>query len=278
MRTIDSSQITQAVRNLSILANTHADEIIKSAIIKAALDEKDELPKSVLEMLSENMEIAEKEHMPMCQDTGMVVVFVEIGQDVHVKGCINEAINEGVRQGYRDGYLRASIVNDPKERLNTKDNTPAVIHFNIVAGDSLKLTVMPKGFGSENKSALKMLVPADGMDGVRDFVLETVRKASGDPCPPIVVGVGIGGTMEKAALLSKEALVHMFQETENTYWSGLEAELLFKINGLGIGAGGFGGKHTCLGVKILAYPTHIAGLPVAVNIGCHVSRKKSAIL
>lgn len=278
MRTVDASLVTMTVKNLSMLANTHADGCVKAAIMKAAGEEKEPLPKSVLDMICENMEISEKEYMPMCQDTGMVVVFVEIGQEVYVSGSLTDAINEGVRQGYRDGYLRASIVNDPAERLNTKDNTPAVIHFDIVPGDKLKLTVMPKGFGSENKSGLKMLVPAEGIEGACDFVVKTVKKASGDPCPPIVVGVGIGGTMEKAALLSKEALVQMFHETVNPYWRSIESELFKRINELGIGAGGFGGKHTCLGVKILTFPTHIAGLPVAVNIGCHVSRKKSAIL
>ena len=278
MRTVDATQVTQTVRKLCILANTHADEYIKAAITKAAALENEPLPKSVLDMLCENMVVAEKENMPICQDTGMVVVFVEIGQEVYVDGDLAKAINEGVRQGYRDGYLRASIVSDPAERVNTKDNTPAVIYFNIVSGDRLRLTVMPKGFGSENKSALKMFVPADGIGAACDFVVETVKKASGDPCPPIVVGVGIGGTMEKAAILSKEALIHVSDETDNPYWRNIECELLERINGLGIGAGGFGGRSTCLGVKVLTFPTHIAGLPVAVNIGCHVSRKKSAVL
>ena len=278
MRTIHAGLVTDTVANLSILANTHADDNIIVAINKARLTEENPLAKSALDMICKNMEIAAFEKMPMCQDTGLVVVFVEIGQEIFVNGNLEDAINEGVRRGYKDGYLRASVVNDPAKRINTRDNTPAVVHYKIVSGDKLKITVMPKGFGSENKSALKMLVPASGIDGVRDFVLETVRKASGDPCPPIVVGVGIGGTMEKCAILAKEALLHMFSKTENDYWSDLEKDWLKKINDLKIGAGGFGGRHTALAVKILTYPTHIAGLPVAVNIGCHVSRHKEAVL
>ena len=278
MRTIEAGEITKVIRQLSMLANTHADSRMSSAIKAAAADESQPLAMSVLEMICQNMEIAAEETMPMCQDTGMVVVFAEVGQDVYIKGGFTDAINEGVRQGYKDGFLRASVINDPAERLNTRDNTPAVIHYNIVKGDKLKLTVMPKGFGSENKSALRMLVPAEGIDGACDFVIDTVKKAGGDPCPPIVVGVGIGGTMEKAAILSKEALLAMFDETESHYWRQVESGLLDRINTLSIGAGGFGGKHTALGVKILAFPTHIAGLPVAVNIGCHVSRKRTAIL
>ena len=278
MRTIDAGLVTDTVANLSILANTHADDNIILAINKARLAEKSPLAKSALDMICKNMDIAANENMPMCQDTGLVVVFVDIGQEVFVNGNLEDAINEGVRRGYSDGYLRASVVNDPAERINTRDNTPAVVHYKIVSGDKLKLTVMPKGFGSENKSALKMLVPASGIDGVRDFVLETVKKASGDPCPPIVVGVGIGGTMEKCAILAKEALLHMFSETANDYYAGLEKEWLEKINALQIGAGGFGGSNTALAIKILTFPTHIAGLPVAVNIGCHVSRHKEAVL
>ena len=278
MRTIDSGLITETVANLSILANTHADANIISAINKARHDEVKPLAKSALDMISKNMDIAASESMPMCQDTGMVVVFVEIGQEVYVKGNLEDAINEGVKRGYNNGYLRASVIYDPAKRQNTKDNTPAVVHYKIMPGQKLKISVMPKGFGSENKSALKMLVPASGMDGVRDFVLETVVKAGGDPCPPIVVGVGIGGTMEKCAILAKEALLHMFSKTECDYWANLEKEWLDIINSLQIGAGGFGGNHTALSIKILTYPTHIAGLPVAVNIGCHVSRHKEAVL
>ena len=278
MRTIDAKSVTETVANLSVLANTHADDNIVLAINKAMHNEKNPLAKSVLDMISKNMEIAASENMPMCQDTGMVVVFVEIGQEIYVSGSLEDAINEGIRRGYKDGYLRASVVNDPAERLNTKDNTPAVIHYKLVQGDKLKISVIPKGFGSENKSALKMLVPASGIDGVRDFVIETVKKASGDPCPPIVVGVGIGGTMEKCAILAKEALLNVFSETTNEYYADLEKDWLEKINALQIGAGGFGGNFTALALKILTFPTHIAGLPVAVNIGCHVSRHKEAVL
>ena len=278
MRTVDARLIAETVAKLSILANTHADENIVSAISNACRIEENPLAKSVLDMIGKNMEIAASENMPMCQDTGMVVVFVEIGQEVYVSGNLEDAINEGVRQGYKDGYLRASVVNDPSKRQNTKDNTPAVVHYKIVSGDKLKISVMPKGFGSENKSALKMMVPASGIEGVRDFVLKTVEKASGDPCPPIIVGVGIGGTMEKCAILAKEALLHIFSETTNEYYASLEKDWLEEINALQIGAGGFGGNFTALALKILTYPTHIAGLPVAVNIGCHVSRHKEAIL
>ena len=278
MRTIDAGQVAETVARLAVLANTHADGKIKAALEQAKRDEDVPLAKSALDMICQNMEIAKNESMPMCQDTGMAVVFAEIGQDAYVKGNLEEAINEGIRMGYRDGYLRASVVACPARRLNTKDNTPAVVHYRIVPGDRLKLTVMPKGFGSENKSALKMLTPSQGMDGARDFVIETVRAAGQDPCPPIVVGVGIGGTMEKCAMLSKEALLHMFCQTEDEYFAGLEKAWLERINALEFGVGGFGGKHTALAVKILAYPTHIAGLPVAVNIGCHVSRHKEAVL
>ena len=278
MRTIHAPLITETVARLAVLANTHADKNIVSAIKKAKGEEKNPLPKSVLDMICENMEIAANENMPMCQDTGVVVVFVEAGQEVYVNGNLTDAINEGVRQGYKNGCLRASVINDPAERLNTKDNTPAVIHYNIVPGDKLKITVMPKGFGSENKSALKMMVPAQGIEGVEDFVIETVKNAGGDPCPPIVVGVGIGGTMEKCAILAKEALLDVFTQNANSYWANLESKWLKKLNELPIGAGGFGGSHTALAVKILTYPTHIAGLPVAVNIGCHVSRHKEEVL
>jgi len=207
-----------------------------------------------------------------------VVVFVDVGQDVYINGNLTDAINEGVRQGYKNGYFRSSVVRDPIQRTNTGDNTPAVIHYNIVEGSNIKLTVMPKGFGSENKSATKMLLPSDGIDGVEAFVLDAVKKAGADPCPPIVVGVGVGGTIEKAALLAKEALARPFEKNTDEYWADVEDRLLAKINGLGIGAAGFGGNNTALGVRVITYPTHIAGLPVAVNIGCHVLRHKSATL
>ena len=289
MREIPAAKIIEAVARLCISANVHADPGICKAVQQARHKETSPLAKSALDVILENMEIAKAENMPICQDTGMVVVFVEMGENARVvlgnseddhptSGCaslISEAINEGVRRGYRDGYLRASVVGDPIVRENTGDNTPAVIHYNIVTGDKIKLTVMPKGFGSENKGALKMLIPSAGIAGVEDFVVETVRKAGPDPCPPIVVGVGVGGTMEKSALLSKEALAQMFKKNTDPLWAGVESRLLDKINALGIGTAGFKGDTTALGVRVLTYPTHIAGLPVAVNIGCHVSRHMS---
>jgi len=279
IRQINATQVTGEVAKLCISANIDADESIRTAVCRAREVETSAPAKNALDMILENMEVARDEKMPICQDTGMVVVFVEIGQDVHVNGNLAEAIHEGVRNGYRDGYMRASVVRDPIDRVNTKDNTPAVIHYNVVEGDKIKITVMPKGFGSENKSALKMLVPAEGAEGIKKFVMDTVRTAGASPCPPIVVGVGVGGTMEKAALLSKEALnLDILQENENPYWASMEKELLNKINALGIGASGFKGEATALGVRILTHPTHIAGLPVAVNIGCHVSRHKTAVI
>ncbi|GFR36456.1 fumarate hydratase [Thermobrachium celere] len=238
------------------------------------------LEKKILDILIKNSEIAENEKMPMCQDTGMAVVFMEIGQDVHiVGGNLEDAINEGVRQGYIEGYLRKSVVKDPLDRVNTKDNTPAIIHYSIVPGDKIKITVAPKGFGSENMSRLKMLKPADGVEGVKKFVLETVKEAGPNPCPPIVVGVGIGGTFEKAAFLAKKALLRSVdEENKNPYYAQLEKELLEEINKLGIGPQGFGGLTTCLGVNIEVYATHIAGLPVAVNINCHATRHKEAVI
>ena len=294
MREICATEIINTVAELCIAANVHADPGIREAVICARCKETSPLAKNALGVILENMEVAKAENMPICQDTGMVVVFADVGENVRVvadenfhanntiqaacerPGIISIAINEGVRRGYRDGYLRASVVSDPITRKNTGDNTPAVIHYNIVPGDNIKLTVMPKGFGSENKGAVKMLNPSDGIAGVEDFVVETVRKAGPDPCPPIVVGVGVGGTMEKAALLSKEALSQMFEKNADPFWAGVEARLLEKVNALGIGAAGFKGDTTALGVRVLAYPTHIAGLPVAVNIGCHVSRHVSA--
>ena len=278
MRTIEAEKITEAVARLCISANIYPDPDIRKSLCSARQSETSPLAQSALDMIIENMEVAETEKMPMCQDTGMVVVFIDLGQEVYVNGNLEAAINEGVRQGYHDGYLRASIVSDPINRKNTGDNTPAVIHYNIVPGDKVKIMVMPKGFGSENKGAVKMLTPSQGIAGVEDFILETVKKAGADPCPPIVVGVGVGGTMEKAALLSKEALACMYEENPDPFWAQVEDRLLHKINELNIGVAGLGGKTTALGVRVLTYPTHIAGLPVAVNIGCHVSRHKSAIL
>jgi fumarate hydratase subunit alpha len=226
-----------------------------------------------------NAEIARQEKLPICQDTGMAVVFVELGQDVYVKGDLKEAINKGVRWGYKEGYCRASVVADPINRKNTGDNTPAVIHYDIVAGDSLRITVAPKGFGSENMSGICMLNPSDGIEGVENFVVGTIEKAGANPCPPIFVGVGVGGTFEKAAILAKQALL-LENDSKNpdTFWSDCEARLLVRINKLGIGPSGYGGRTTALGIKILTYPTHIAGLPVAVNINCHVSRHMSVLM
>jgi len=280
IRQINVTEITRAVYDLCLTANIDADPSIRKAICHARTVETSEPAKNALDMIIENMHVAETERMPMCQDTGVVVVFLDIGQDVHITGgCIETAINEGVRTAYKDGYLRASVVRDPYDRRNTKDNTPAVVYYNIVPGSGLKVTVMPKGFGSENKSALKMLTPADGMDGVKKFVIETVRDAGENPCPPIILGIGIGGTLEKAAIMAKQALlIDIYLPNKDPHWAGMEAELLEKINELNIGAAGFKGPATALSVKILAYPTHIAGLPVAVNLGCHVVRHKSVIL
>ena len=280
IRKIPVSEITTAVHQLCLTANIDADPNIRRAICHAREVETSDPAKNALDMIIENMQVAETERMPMCQDTGMVVVFLDIGQDVHITGgCIETAINEGVRTAYTEGYFRASVVHDPFDRRNTKDNTPAVVHYNIVPGDKLKITVMPKGFGSENKSALKMLTPSDGMEGVKQFVLDTVHTAGENPCPPIVLGIGIGGTLEKAAILAKQALlIDIYTPNKDPHWASMEAELLEKINELNIGAAGFKGPNTALSVKILAYPTHIAGLPVAVNIGCHVARHKSVVL
>jgi len=279
LRTISASKITETIARLCISANIDADEGIRNAICRARTTETSVPAAGALDMIIENMQVAKDEKMPLCQDTGMVIVFVEIGQGVFVEGSLEAAIHEGVRQGYRDGYFRASVVRDPIFRENTRDNTPAIIHYSIVSGSSMKITVMPKGFGSENKSALKMLNPSDGADGVEKFVLDTVRVAGSSPCPPIVVGIGVGGTMEKAALLSKQALLQdMLEQNTDEYWANFERSLLRKINELCIGASGFKGTTTALGVRILTFPTHIAGLPVAVNIGCHVSRHKTAVI
>ena len=280
MRTIHTKEITEAVKNLCIEANIYLGNDIKNAICTAREQEQSETAKVILEKLEENMRVAEAEKIPVCQDTGMAVVFLDIGQDVHVDGgLLKDAVNEGVAQGYTEGFLRKSVVTDPIERKNSGDNTPAVIHYDIVPGDKLKITVAPKCFGSENMGALKLLKPADGLAGVKDFVLETVKNAGANPCPPIVVGVGIGGTMEMSTLLAKRALlVELDKPNENPFYASLEQELLEKINALEIGAQGFGGTNTALGVKILTYPTHIAGLPCAVNINCHVTRHKSIVL
>ena len=274
MKEINVSKITEAVKMMCINANYYLTDDVKEKIENAYKNEDWPMAKEMLEKILTNIDIAKNEKMPMCQDTGMACIFVEIGQDVHiVGGSLKDAINEGVRQGYAEGYLRKSVVKDPIDRVNTKDNTPAIIYYDIVEGDKLKIKIAPKGFGSENMSQLKMLKPADGLEGVKDFVLKVVKEAGPNPCPPIVVGVGIGGTFDKAANLAKRALVRPLNErNSNDFYSDLEEELLEKINEIGIGPQGFGGKTTALAVNIETYPTHIAGLPVAVNINCHVTR------
>lgn len=274
MKEINVSKITEVVKNMCIDANYYLTHDVKEKIESAYKQEKWPMAKEILEKILTNIDIAKKEEMPICQDTGMACVFVEIGQDVHIiGGNLKDAINEGIRQGYNEGFLRKSVVKDPLDRINTMDNTPAIIYYNIVEGDKLKIKVAPKGFGSENMSQLKMLKPADGLEGIKDFVLKVVKEAGPNPCPPIVVGIGIGGTFDKAANLAKKALVRPLNEKNNNeFYANLEKELLKEVNELGIGPQGFGGKTTALAVNIETYPTHIAGLPVAVNINCHVTR------
>ncbi|MCR1971123.1 fumarate hydratase [Clostridium cochlearium] len=277
MKEVNVSDITKAVRELCIEANYRLPKDVKEKLEEYAKKENWDMAKGILEKILVNVDIADKEDMPACQDTGMACVFVEIGQEVHITGgSLEDAINEGVRQGYIDGYLRKSVVNDPIERINTKDNTPAVIYYDIVPGDKLKITVAPKGFGSENMSQQKMLKPADGLQGVKDFIIKVVKDAGPNPCPPIVVGVGIGGTFDRSANLAKKALMRpLDQRNSKPFYADLEKELLETINSLGIGPQGFGGLTTALAVNIETYPTHIAGLPVAVNINCYVTRHKS---
>lgn len=274
MKEINVSKITEVVKNMCIDANYYLTHDVKEKIESAYKQEKWPMAKEILEKILTNIDIAKKEEMPICQDTGMACVFIEIGQDVHIiGGNLKDAINEGIRQGYNEGFLRKSVVKDPLDRINTMDNTPAIIYYDIVEGDKLKIKVAPKGFGSENMSQLKMLKPADGLEGIKDFVLKVVKEAGPNPCPPIVVGVGIGGTFDKAANLAKKALVRPLNEKNNNeFYANLEKELLKEVNELGIGPQGFGGKTTALAVNIETYPTHIAGLPVAVNINCHVTR------
>ncbi|MCX7774124.1 MAG: fumarate hydratase [Clostridia bacterium] len=277
MRIIEVSAITDAVEKLCIEANIFLNDDIKDALVKAVSKEESDTGRSIIESLIRNADIASNEKLAICQDTGMAILFVEVGQDVHITGgSLENALNEGVRRGYKKGFLRNSVVGDPINRKNTGDNTPAVIHYKLVEGDTLKIDVAPKGFGSENMSALKMLKPSDGVEGVKKFVVDTVSQAGANPCPPIVVGVGIGGSMEKAALLAKSALMRpMGSNHSDPFYEALEKELLESINKLGIGPAGLGGRVTALGVNIETYPTHIAGLPVAVNISCHVTRHKS---
>ncbi len=280
MRVINSAEISKIVRDMCIKANCHITPSVKAALENALINEESEVGKSVLQNLVKNAEIADKKEVPICQDTGMAVFFVEVGQDVLIEGeNLEKAIETGVRSGYTEGYLRKSIVLDPLNRVNTKDNTPPIIHYSFADGDKIKITFAPKGFGSENKSAIKMLNPSDGVDGVIDFVLETVEKAGANPCPPMVVGVGVGGTFEKAAQLAKFALTRdVGVHNQNKYYADLEKILLEKINKLGIGPQGFGGTTTALGVNIEYFPTHIAGLPVAVNINCHATRHETVII
>lgn len=274
IRTISTEEITKNVREMCIEANHYLSHDMKKALKDAVDTEMAPLGKKILGQLQENLAIADEEMIPICQDTGMAVVFVEVGQEVHLQGnLLEDAINEGVRQGYVDGFLRKSVVGDPILRENTKDNTPAVIHYSIVAGDKVRLTLAPKGFGSENMSRIFMLKPADGIEGVKQAILAAVKDAGPNACPPMVVGVGIGGTFEKCALLAKQALARPVDvRSQIPYVRELEEEMLQKINGLGIGPGGLGGTTTALAVNINTYATHIAGLPVAVNICCHVNR------
>lgn len=280
MRRIHTNEITENIKEMCIEANLHLAKDVVNAITHAEEQEESTIGKKILGQLKENMDIAKTENIPICQDTGMAVVFIKIGQDVHLEGALLEdAINEGIRQGYTEGYLRKSVVRDPILRENTKDNTPGIIHYEIVAGDKVEITVAPKGFGSENMSRVCMLKPADGIEGVKEAVLETVRLAGPNACPPMVVGVGIGGTFEKCAILAKKALTRNLDEPSAIpYVAELEKELLEKINKLGFGPGGLGGVNTALGVNIETYPTHIAGLPVAINICCHVNRHVKRII
>ena len=280
MRTIETEQMIRNIKEMCIEANHFLSADMERAMKCAAQTEEAPLGRQILGQLQDNLEIAGKDMIPICQDTGMTVVFLEIGQEVHfVGGDLTDAVNEGVRQGYTSGYLRKSVVGDPLIRENTKDNTPAVIHSEIVPGDQVKITVAPKGFGSENMSRVFMLKPADGVEGVKDAIMTAVRDAGPNACPPMVVGVGIGGTFEKCALMAKHALTRFLEErSEIPYVRELEEEMLSQINKTGIGPGGLGGTTTALAVNIETYPTHIAGLPVAVNICCHVNRHAVRVL
>ena len=274
IRTVNTDDIVKNIKEMCIEANHYLSKDMDKALKDATASEKSELGKKILNQLQENLKIADEEMIPICQDTGMAVIFVEVGQDVHFEGmAIEDAVNEGVRQGYTEGYLRKSVVGDPIIRKNTKDNTPAVIHYSIVPGDKVIITMAPKGFGSENMSRVFMLKPADGIEGVKNAILTAVKDAGPNACPPMVVGVGIGGTFEKCAILAKKALTRpMGIHSDIPYVKELEEEMLEKINQLGIGPGGLGGTTTALAVNVNTYATHIAGLPVAVNICCHVNR------
>lgn len=280
MREIDVSQITDVIEKLCMEANERLPEDIKRAIRSCRACEDGAIACGILDNIIENFEIADQEKVPICQDTGMACVFLEIGQDVHLTGGdLTEAVDEGVRRGYEKGYLRKSVVKDPVRRGNTGDNTPAMLYTEIVPGESIKITVGPKGFGSENMSAIRMFKPSAGLQGIKDFILETVETAGPNPCPPMVVGVGIGGTFDKAALLAKKALMRSIDvRNEDPFYADLEVEMLDKINKLGIGPQGFGGKTTALGLNIETMPTHIAGMPCAINISCHVTRHKTEVI
>ena len=279
MRVVEATQIRDAIKDLCIKTNVELPEDVGGCIECSLKDETWEPAKEILGQILENRDLAKETGKPICQDTGMACVFVELGQDVHVDGNLEEAIQEGILLGYSEGYLRKSVVEDPLERVNTGDNTPGVIYYDIVPGDQVVIDFAPKGFGSENMSKIAMLRPSDGIEGVKKFVLDTVEAAGANPCPPIVVGVGIGGTFEKAALLAKKALLRpVDSENPKALYGSLERELLEEINKLGIGPQGFGGKTTALGVNIETFPTHIAGLPVAVNISCHVTRHGRVVL
>lgn len=280
MRTISTDCIIKNIKEMCIEANYELSDDVRCKMLDSAEIETGTLGKQIMSQLKQNLEIAKNDQIPICQDTGMAVVFLKIGQDIHIEGInLEDAVNEGIRQGYTEGYLRKSVVGDPLIRENTKDNTPGIIHYEIVPGDQLDITVAPKGFGSENMSRICMLKPADGIDGVKDAVIETVKLAGPNACPPVVVGVGIGGTFEKCALLAKKALTRdLTKHHEIPYVAELEKELLRKINETGIGPGGLGGTTTALGVNIEVYPTHIAGLPVAINMCCHVNRHKHRVI
>ena len=279
MREIKAAAVTEAVAALCIEANAHLPADVEAALAAARAAEPWPLAKHTLGLLEKNLEMADQCALPICQDTGMAVVFAEVGQEVHIDGDFEAAVNEGVRRGYGEGYLRKSIVGDPLRRVNTGDNTPAALHLRLVPGDKLRLTVAPKGFGSENMSRLAMLRPADGVEGVERFVLETVRLAGPNPCPPMVLGVGIGGSFDGVALLAKQALLRpLDRPNPDGYYAALEKKLLAAVNELGIGPQGFGGKTTALGLAIETAPTHVAGLPVAVNVSCHATRRASAEL
>lgn len=279
MRNIDGTLIASTVAQLCIQANCCLPEDMACALEKAQQEEPFPPARELLALLNQNQHLARESRMPLCQDTGMAVVYAQVGQEVHITGDFEEAIHAGVRQGYRDGLLRKSVVGDPLRRVNTGDNTPAIIHTRLVPGDSLRLTVAPKGFGSENMSRLKMLTPSQGVEGVKAFVLETVKQAGANPCPPMVLGVGIGGDFERVAEMAKAALLlPVEQRNPDPYYAALEEELLRLVNQSGIGPQGLGGQTTCLGLHILAGATHIAGLPVAVNVGCHATRHCSAVL